>query len=256
VSPTSLLLALVPVMFTYSGWNAAAYIAEEIRDPARNVPRALAIGTISVVVVYVGLIIVYLYAMSIPELQQIALQGGSSSRVLAASADRLFGSAAGDVVTVIAVMIMAGSISAMVFAGPRVYYAMARDGLFFASAARVHPRWHTPAIAIAAQAVWSCLLILSGGLRELANYTGFAVVLFAGIAVTALFVLRRRFPHEPRPFRAWGYPIAPGIFAIFSFVMVVNAIWREPRTSAAGLAIILFGLPLYALVTRSHRASP
>jgi APA family basic amino acid/polyamine antiporter len=250
VPATALLLALVPVMFTYSGWNAAAYVAEEIRDPARNVPRALALGTLAVIVVYLGLIVVFLYAASIADLQQIAMQGGSSALVLAASADRLFGAAAGDAVTVIAVMIMAGSISAMVFAGPRVYYAMARDGLFFEAAGRVHRRWQTPAVSIAAQAVWSALLVLSGGLRALASYTGFAVVLFSGIAVAALFVLRLRAPEEPRPFRAWGYPVAPGIFALFSLVMVLNAIWREPTTSAAGLVIIGLGLPLYFVVKR------
>jgi APA family basic amino acid/polyamine antiporter len=253
VAATGLLLALVPVMFTYSGWNAAAYVAEEIRDPARNVPRALAIGTIAVIVVYVGLVIAYVYALPVAELQKVGMQGGSSARVLTASADRLFGAAAGDAVTVIAVMIMAGSISAMVFAGPRVYYAMARDGLFFPSAARIHSRWHTPAIAIAAQAVWSCLLVLAAGLRDLANYTGFAVVLFAGIAVVSLFVLRVRYPDEPRPFRAWGYPVAPGIFALFSLLMVGNAIWREPGPSAAGLAIIGIGIPLYFIVQHRFR---
>ena len=253
VSVTALLLALVPVMFTYSGWNAAAYVAEEIRDPARNVPRALALGTIAVIVVYTGLVITYVFAMPVADLQQVGMQGGSSARLLTASADRLFGAIAGNAVTVIAIMIMAGSISAMVFAGPRVYYAMARDRLFFPGAARIHPRWHTPAVAIAAQAVWSCLLVLAAGLRDLANYTGFAVVLFAGVAVASLFVLRRRYPDEPRPFKAWGYPVAPGIFALFSFMMVANAIWREPSTSLAGLAIIGAGIPLYFVVQRRLR---
>jgi len=255
VSATALLLALVPVMFTYSGWNAAAYVAEEIRDPARNVPRALALGTIAVIVVYAGLIVVYLFAMPVADLQQVGMQGGSSARVLTASADRLFGPVAGDAVTIIAIMIMAGSISAMVFAGPRVYYAMARDRLFFPAAARIHSRWHTPAVAITAQAVWSCLLVLAAGLRDLANFTGFAVVLFAGIAVASLFVLRHRHPNEPRPFRAWGYPVAPGIFALFSFLMVGNAIWREPGPSMAGLAIIGAGVPLYFFVQRRLRGA-
>jgi APA family basic amino acid/polyamine antiporter len=130
---------------------------------------------------------------------------------------------------------------------------MARDGLFFPGAAHIHRRWHTPAVAIVAQAAWSCLLVLAGGLRDLASYTGFAVVLFAGIAVASLFVLRVRYPNEPRPFRAWGYPIAPGIFALFSLLMVGNAIWREPGPSAAGLAIIGAGIPLFFLVQHRFR---
>ena len=116
---------------------------------------------------------------------------------------------------VVSIISIAASISAMTFAGPRVYYAMARDGLFFRGAARIHPRYRTPAISIVAQAVWSGLLVLTGGASTLTNYTGFAVVLFAGVAVAALFVLRRREPDAERPFKAWGYPIAPAIFSIW-----------------------------------------
>jgi APA family basic amino acid/polyamine antiporter len=133
----------------------------------------------------------------------------------------------------------------MVFAGPRVYYAMARDGLFVPAAARVHPRWRTPATAILAQAAWSALLVVSGTFELLVNYTGFSIMLFSGIAVAAVFVLRRRQPDAPRPFRAWGYPLAPAIFTIVSAVTVVNAIWREPGPAAAGLVLIACGIPLY-----------
>jgi APA family basic amino acid/polyamine antiporter len=137
-----------------------------------------------------------------------------------------------------------------VFAGPRVYYAMARDGLFFPPAARIHPRFRTPAAAILAQAAWSAVLVLSAKAEALVNYTGFAVVLFSGIAGVALFVLRWRHPGEDRPFRAWGYPVAPAIFVLVSALIVVNAIWRNPKPSGAGVAIILAGLPLYWYLRR------
>jgi APA family basic amino acid/polyamine antiporter len=133
----------------------------------------------------------------------------------------------------------------MVMAGPRVYFAMARDGVFLPAARKVHPRYRTPALAIFAQAAWSAVLVLSGTLSQLVAYTVFAVVLFAGIAVAALFVLRRREPNAPRPFRAMGYPIAPGLFVAASAVMVVYEIWNNPGTSLAGLAVIGSGLPLY-----------
>jgi basic amino acid/polyamine antiporter, APA family len=142
----------------------------------------------------------------------------------------------------------------MVWVGPRVYYAMARDGVFFRSAARVHPRFETPAVAIVAQTLWSGLLVLSGTFIQLLTYTGFAVILFSGVAVVALFVLRWTRPDEPRPFRAWGYPVAPGIFAIASLVIVVNAISESPRPSAAGLLIIIAGIPLYYWFTRRRNA--
>ncbi len=242
--PSGMLLALIPVMFSYSGWNAAAYLAEEVKDPARNVPRALAIGTIAVVIVYVAMNVVYLYALDVAAMSSVRV------RIVDAAAEVLFGPRVADVLTVVSIFIVLGSISANIFAGPRVYYAMARDGLFLKAAARVHPRTHTPAYAIAAQGIWASVLVLSGTFERLVNYTGFAVVLFAGIAVLSLFVLRRREPDAPRPFRALGYPVAPGLFVVASAAMVVNAIWREPMPSLGGLAILAAGIPVYWLFQR------
>lgn len=250
VAPASWLLALIPVMFSYSGWNAAAYVAEEIRDPGRNVPRAMALGTAAVVAIYLGLNVLFIYTVPVTEL------AGLKIRVIDVVADQLFGAAAADALAAMAIVSIAASISAMVLAGPRVYYAMARDGLFFRSAAKIHPQFRTPVVAIVAQAAWSSVLVLSGTFGQLVNYTGFAVVLFAGIAALALFVLRRRHPDEPRPFKAWGYPVAPFLFSAFSLLMVVNAIWRNPGPSLAGVLIIGAGIPLYALVTFRHRPRP
>jgi basic amino acid/polyamine antiporter, APA family len=238
------LLALVPVMFTYSGWNAAAYVAEEVRSPGRNVPIALGLGTLTVIVIYLGLNAIYLYAIPAASLAQV--QGTLIDTV----AERLFGFAVGNVSAVFTIISIAASISAMVLAGPRVYFAMARDGLFTAPAARVHPRFRAPVSAIATQAVWSGILVLCGSLSQLVSYTGFAVVLFSGIAVAAVFVLRRREPEAERPFRAWGYPAAPAVFVLASAVMVGNEIWRNPEPSIAGLAIIALGVPLYCWMRR------
>jgi APA family basic amino acid/polyamine antiporter len=246
VTLSAWLLALIPVMFSYAGWNAASYIAEEIRDPSRNVPLALGMGTVAVVLVYLAMNVVYIYALPVDALT------GLRVRVVDAAADVLFGHFIGNVVTIVTMVIVTGSISAMVFAGPRVYYAMARDGVFLASAARVHPSFRTPAVSILAQAVWSGLLVISGTFEQLTNYTGFAIMLFSAIAVTSLFVLRRRYPDEPRPFRAWGYPIAPGLFAIICYAACANAIWREPGPSAAGLGIIAIGIPIYLLFQRNQ----
>jgi basic amino acid/polyamine antiporter, APA family len=241
-------LALVPVMFSYSGWNAATYVAEEVRDPGRNIPIALAIGTLSVVVIYVALNTTYLFAMPIADLA--ALRGG---RLLDVVAERLFGFVAGGVLAAFAIVGLAASISAMVLAGPRVYYAMARDGLFLPAAARVHPRFRTPVIAIVAQSVWSGILVLSGTLSQLVSYTGFAIVLFSGVAVAAVFVLRRHSPKEVRPFRTWGYPWAPAIFVAASAGMLVNELWRNGATAAAGVAVIAAGIPVYWWMRRRPR---
>jgi APA family basic amino acid/polyamine antiporter len=247
VAATSWVLALVPVMFAYSGWNAASYVAEEIRDPSRNVPIALAVGTAAVIVIYVLLNVLYLYVLPIGELA--AVKGS----VLDVVAERLLGERAGDILGIVSLVSLAASISAMTIAGPRVYYAMARDGVFLPAAAEIHPRYQTPAKSIIAQSVWSVVLVLSGSADALGRYTGFAVVLFAGVAVLALFVLRAREPNTPRAFKALGYPIVPGIFAVASVLIVVNAIVRDPRTSGAGLLIMGAGIPLYLWFARGRR---
>jgi APA family basic amino acid/polyamine antiporter len=236
---SGIVLALVPVMFSYSGWNAAAYVAEEVRDPGRNVPLALGLGTLAVIIIYLALNALFLYAMPLEDLG--SLRGSLVDTV----AERLFGFVAGNVLALFTIVSIAASVSAMILAGPRVYYAMARDGMFLPAAARVHPQYRTPAAAIIAQGLWSGILVLSGTLSQLVSYTGFAVVLFAGIAVTALFVLRLREPNAARPFRAWGYPWAPAIFVIASAVILVNEMIRNGATALVGLAVIAAGLPLY-----------
>jgi APA family basic amino acid/polyamine antiporter len=238
------LLALIPVMFTYSGWNAAAYVAEEIKDPGRNVPRALALGTSAVVALYLLLNALYLYVVPVNEL---AATRGS---MLDFIADRLLGSVAGNIMAVVSIISLLASISAMTFAGPRVYFAMARDGVFFKRAADVHPRYRTPAVAILAQAAWSSLLVLTAKADALVNYTGFAIVLFSGIAVVSLFVLRARQPNAERPFRAWGYPVAPGVYAVVSFAILANSLYSGPASIAAGAGIIALGIPLYLFFRR------
>ncbi len=239
VTGTGWLLGLIVVMFVYSGWNAAAYMAEEVRDPGRNLPLALALGTGAVTLIYLLINVLYLSVIPIGEL--VTIKGS----VLDVAAERLLGARAGDIMGVISIISLLASVNAMTFAGPRVYFAMARDGLFFPAASRVHPTYKTPSTSIAAQAVWATVLILTGSLDALGNYVGFAITLFAGIAVAAVFVLRSRDPHAPRPFKAVGYPITPAIFVLFSFVMVVNAIYREPRVTGLGLLVMAAGIPLY-----------
>jgi APA family basic amino acid/polyamine antiporter len=238
-------VAFIIVMFSYSGWNAASYVAEEIRDPGRNVPKALAIGTVVVVLLYLGLNTLYLYAVPIGE-----IGGAGQAEIAVVAAQRLIGPAAANLLGALAVIVLLGSLSAMTIAGPRVYFAMARDGAFFTSAARIHPRFHTPWVAIAAQTAWSAVLILTDNKMQLAEYTGFAVLLFSSVAVSVIFVLRRRHPEEPRPFKAWGYPVAPAIFVLASLVIMVAAIAGRPGPSLWGALIILAGVPVYFLFAK------
>lgn len=252
------LFALIPVMFTYSGWNAAAYMAEEIRNPGRYVPLALGLGTIVVIAIYLLINALYLYVMPIGELAAV------TGSVLDVVAERLLGVQAGHIMGVVSIISLAAGINAWTFAGPRVYYAMAKDGVFLAAAARVHPRYRTPAASIIAQAVWTTVLILTGSLDKLTTYVGFAITLFGGIAVAAVFVLRAREPEAERPFKALGYPIAPAVFTAASALIVGNALWTDLLRpliyggawgpAAAGILVIAAGLPIY-FVFRSRRVA-
>jgi APA family basic amino acid/polyamine antiporter len=259
VAATGWLFALIPVMFTYSGWNAAAYMAEEIRNPGRNVPLALGLGTIGVIAIYLLLNALYLFVMPIGELGRV--QGS----VLDVVAERLLGVGAGNIMGVVSIISLAAGINAWTFAGPRVYYAMAKDGVFLPAAARVHPRFKTPHVSIIAQAVWASVLIFTGSLDKLTTYVGFAITLFAGIAVAAVFVLRVREPHAERPFKALGYPIAPAVFTLASAAIVGNVLWTdifrpmiyggEWGSSTAGILVIAAGLPIYFLLRWRARST-
>jgi len=243
---SSWLLALIPVMFTYSGWNAAAYVAEEVREPTRNLPRALALGSAVIVALYLLLNWLYLYALGPRQLAGVVRAGD-------AAADALFGARGASWLTPLLLVALGAGISAMTVAGPRVYFAMARDRLFPPVFAKVHHRHHTPSAAIAAQAVWSGLLVLTGTFEKLLLYTGFAVVLFSGLAVVGLFLQRRRRRGEGIPFASWGYPVLPALFALSALAMVLNAVSQESRASGAGLAVIAAGLPIYWLMLRRKR---
>jgi APA family basic amino acid/polyamine antiporter len=245
---TGWLLGLIVVMFVYSGWNAAAYMAEEVRDPGRNLPLALALGTGAVTVIYILINVLYLKVIPIQEL--VTVKGS----VLDVAADRLIGVRTGDVMGIVSIIGLVASVNAMTFAGPRVYFAMARDGVFLPAAARIHPSYKTPWVSVGGQAAWATILILTGSLDALGNYVAFAITLFGGIAVAAVFVLRAREPHAPRPFKAVGYPWTPAIFVFFSFVMVVNAIYRQPRVTGIGLLLIGAGIPLYFWFTRRAKS--
>ena len=258
IAATGWLYALIPVMFTYSGWNAAAYMAEEIRNPGRNVPLALALGTIGVITIYLLLNALYLYVMPIGELATV------KGSVLDVVAERLLGVGAGNIMGVVSIISLAAGINAWTFAGPRVYYAMAQDGVFLKSAARVHPKFKTPAVSIVAQALFATFLVLTGSLDKLTTYVGFAITLFAGIAVAAVFVLRAREPEAERPFKALGYPIAPAVFTLASAAIVGNVLWTdllrplfvggEWGSSAAGILVLAAGLPLYFVLRSRTRA--
>lgn len=237
--------ALVLVMFTYSGWNAAAYVAGELREPARTVPRSLLWGTAVVTALYLALNILYVRVLGVAGIGAAEATGDRVVEVLwGTTGVRLF--------TPLILLVLASSVSAMVLTGPRVYFAMARDRCLPAAFARV-PERGVPAFSIAVQGFWSAVLVVTGGFEALLTYTGFAVVLFAGLGVAALFVLRWKRPDDRRPFRTWGYPWGPALFIVASAAMVVLSISRAPGPSLAGVTLIGLGIPVFAWMRRRER---
>jgi len=231
-------LALIPVMFTYSGWNAVAYIASEVRKPETTLPRALALGTLITIGAYLALNVLYLYAMPVEALRGVIQVGEQTSRAL-------FGPAAAWCVSVLIALSIASAFNVMILAGGRIYFAMACDGVFFARAAQMHPRFHTPGNALLLQAIWASILILSGTFEQLLTYSTVVIISFSAITVSAVFVLRWRRPNLPRPYRVWGYPWLPALYVVGSIGIFVNALWERPVECLFGVGLCALGAPAY-----------
>ena len=233
--------AFIPIMFTYSGRNAAAYVASEVYEPGVTLPRALALGTGITMGIYLLLNVLYLYAVPIPE-----LRGTIHVGELAASA--LFGGTQAWPVAAIIALSIGGALNVVILTGGRIYYAMARDGMFFSAAAHVHPRFRTPGTALFVQAAWTSVLILSGTFEQLLTYTTFSLVGFSALAVSAVFVLRRRHPELPRPYAVWGYPWLPAIYLLGAIGILLNTIWERPVECGIGIGLCAGGVPIYRLL--------
>jgi basic amino acid/polyamine antiporter, APA family len=230
--------AMVAVFWVYYGWNEIAAVAGEVARPRRNIPLALLLGTALVTLLYVGANAIFLKAIPVAELATAARPAELASR-------RLFGDAATTALSLAVTAAAFGCISASIAPAPRIVYALSRDGLFPQPFGRTHPRFHTPAFAIAVQAVWMSVLCLSGRYDQLYTYATFAVILAYTASGAALFVFRRRHPEWARPYRCWGYPAVPLVFLVASILLAINTLREQPRETLAGLAIVLAGLPVY-----------
>jgi len=230
-------LALVAGLFAFGGWHMVTYNAEETHDPRRTIPRALVVGTLVVTACYIALNAVYLYVLPTDVV-------ASSTRVAADAADAVFGRGGGAAMSALVVFSTFGGLSGIVLAGPRVYWAMARDGLLFPWVGGVHPRFHTPHRAIVLQAGWSCLLVGTGTYRALFTRVVYTEWIFFGLMAVGLVLLRRRADLR-RGYAVWGYPWVPLVFAASAFGIVANQVRAEPVGSLTGLGLVLAGLPVY-----------
>lgn len=239
-------VAMVAALWAYDGWNNVTYVAAEVKDPQRNIPRALFIGMGIVLAVYTFATLAYSYVLP--------LNAMANSKLVAADTASVILGPGGAALIAGAVLVSTfGTVNGMILSGPRITYAMARDKVFFRKLGAVHPRFGTPYISVAVQGIWAALLTLTGTFEQLFTYVIFAAWIFYAMTAGAVLVLRKKWPGVPRGYRTWGYPWVPLVFIVASACLVVNTLIETPRDSLFGLGIILLGLPAYLFWERKSR---
>jgi len=259
---TALAVAQVGSLFSADAWNNVTFTAGEVQNPKRNLPLSLALGTGIVIALFIGCNFIYLGALPLagsPAGTTIAARGiqyASEDRVATAVMTQIFGSSGGKLMA-LAIMISAfGCCNGLILSGARVYYAMAKDGLFFGKVAQLHSQYKTPLVSLMVQMVWTAILCISGTYNDLLNYVIFAVLVFYILTIFGLFVLRRTHPTAERPYRAVGYPALPAVYIIMALFIDVVLLRYKPQYTWPGLIIVLLGIPVYYLWSlRAPKAS-
>ena len=242
-------VALVAALFAYDGWIAATLIAGEVRDPGRSMPRALAWGAAVVVATYLAINAAYLYVLPQAEL-------AASKAVAVDAMTRVAGAGGAALVAALVMLSTFGGLNAGLMTGPRVYYAMAEDGLFFRRVAAVHPRFGTPHVAVVLLVVLTALNASVRTFEQLAEAFVLLLYPFLALTVAAVFVLRRRRPDLPRPYRTVGYPLVPAVFLVGTVAMMANALLERPAATLLGAAIVAAGVPIYFAWRAAARRVP
>ncbi len=242
-----MVLAIGAGLFAYGGWHQVTYTAEETRDPERTIPLALLFGTLLVTACYFALNAAYFYLLPMSKVV-------ASTHVAADAAETMLGARAGTAVSLLVIVSSVGVLNGVILAGPRVYLEMAREHLLFPWAGRIHPRFHTPHVAIALQAAWACVLVATGTYRELFTRVVYTEWLFFALMTVGLFRLRRRADYRPR-YQAWGYPLLPLFFLIGCVAVVGGHLAAQPRQCLEGFLFVLAGLPVYYFWARRSARS-
>ena len=242
-------LAMTACLMAYNGWSYVSFVAGEVKDPQHNLPRSLAIGMTLVIVLYLSANLAYMNVMTVPEI-------ATSERVGAEVAQRTMGSAGATILSAIVLFSVIGAINGCILTAARIPFAQARDGIFFSRFGHIHPRFETPSFAIAMQALWTGVLILTGSYETLYSYAMLSAWIFYTLSVVAVWVLRRKMPGRRRPYRMWGYPFTLWLFVIVSIWFMVDALVNQPKPSLTALAIAAAGIPFYLMWRRKAVAVP
>jgi basic amino acid/polyamine antiporter, APA family len=231
-------VAMVAALWAYEGWNCCTFAAGEVKRPERTVPLALMLGTITVILLYMGMTMVYYHILTVPEIAH-------TPRVAADAATRIFGRSGSTLVSIAVIVSTLGSLNGSILAAPRVYYAMAKDGLFFRWCGKVHPRYRTPHFSLLFQCAWSILLVAAGTYDQLYTYVIFAGWVFYALTGVAVIVLRRKMPGVRRPYKVVGYPLVPLLFGITCTWFLINMLVETPREASIGFLMMLVGIPVF-----------
>jgi basic amino acid/polyamine antiporter, APA family len=240
-------LAMIGVLWAYEGWQYATFSAGETIDPQRTFPRAMVVGTIFLIAIYLLANVAYLAALGADGVM-------ASERVAADAMSAALGPAAGKVIAAVILVSMFSAANGITLTAPRLYYSMARDRVFFAKLAQVHPRFGTPALAIVVSSLWAMLLAVTGTFEQLLTYVVFVGWIFYALGGLAIFVYRRRHPDMARPFRTPGYPVTPILFVASAVAIVLNTIVSQPGRAAVGLGFMVVGVPAYFIWRARSRA--
>jgi APA family basic amino acid/polyamine antiporter len=239
----SFFAAMLAAFWAYEGWASVGYLGAEIKNANRNLPLALVMGVVFVMITYVAINFTYLYVLPIDQIVDAHTTKNTIAAVLVVK--EFLGPIGLLFISVLIIFTTFGCTNSTVLPPPRLYYAMAKDGLFFKWAAFIHPKYHTPSKAFIAQAIWASVLVLSGSFDQLTDMLVFASFIFFGAITLGLFILRVKEPNTPRPYKAWGYPIVPGLFLLFCVLLVGITILSKPREALLGLGLMATGIPFY-----------
>jgi APA family basic amino acid/polyamine antiporter len=231
-------LALAGAFWAYDGWNNVTFVSGEVKNPQRNIPKALLYGTLIVIGVYVLINAAFLYILPIDVMAKSPL-------VAASAAEVIFGTSGASIIAIAVIVSTFGAVSASVLTTARVQFAMARDKLFFTPLGKVHPKFGTPHVSLVVQGLWSCVLVMTGSFDTITDYVIFAAWTFYMLGAFGVYILRKKMADAHRPYKVWGYPYTPAIFVIFSFLFLINSLIEDTQDAAMGTILILIGLPIY-----------
>jgi APA family basic amino acid/polyamine antiporter len=250
VTVSALFTAMLAAFWAYQGWSSTGFMGGEIKDVHRTLPRGIAIGVGIIILVYVLANMTYLALLPVEDLQAIHAAGNKIAAVEAVKS--FWGNGGGIFMGVLILVTTFGCTHATIYGNARTYFAMAKEKLFFRSAARVNDA-HVPSNSLWIQCLWACILVFSGTFDQLTDMVVFAIFFYFGLTTLGVFILRRQMPDAHRPYKVWGYPIIPGLFILFCIGLIINTIITQPREAIFGLVLMFTGVPMYIWFSRSSR---